>query len=48
MSAFKSGRDLVEDLPRSGRSLTSSTEININKMKEMDGKSSFRFERDSR
>jgi len=35
MSAFKSGRDLVEDLSRSGRPLTSSTEVNINKVKEM-------------
>ena len=34
-SAFKSGRDLVEDLPRSGRPSTSSAEVNIAKVKEM-------------
>ena len=34
-SAFKSGRDVVEDLPRSGRPSTSSTEVNICKVKEM-------------
>ena len=34
-SAFKSGRDVVEDLPRSGQPSTSSTEINIAKVKEM-------------
>ena len=34
-SAFKSGRDLVEDLPRSGWPSTSLTEINIAKVKEM-------------
>ena len=34
-SAFKSGRDVVEDLPRSGRPSTSSTEINIAKVKEI-------------
>lgn len=34
-SAFKSGRDVVEDLPRSGRPSTSSTELNIAKVKEM-------------
>ena len=34
-SAFKSGRDVVEDLPRSGRPSTSSTEVNIAKVKEM-------------
>ena len=34
-SAFKSGRDVVEDLPRSGGPLTSSTEVNIAKVKEM-------------
>ena len=34
-SAFKSGRDVVEDLPRSGRVSTSSTEVNIAKVKEM-------------
>ena len=28
-SAFKSGRDVVEDFPRSGRPSTSSTEVNI-------------------
>ena len=34
-SAFKSGRDVVEDLPHSGRWSTSSTEVNIAKVKEM-------------
>ena len=34
-SAFKSGRDEVEDLPRSVRPTTSSTEVNIAKVKEM-------------
>ena len=34
-SAFKSGRHVVEDLPRSGRTSASLTEINIAKMKEM-------------
>ena len=34
-SAFKSGRDVVEDLPRSVRPSTSSTEVNIAKMKEI-------------
>ena len=34
-SAFKSGRDVVEDLPRSGRPATSSTEVNIAKVKEL-------------
>jgi len=34
-SAFKSGRDVVEDLPRSGRPSTSLTEVNIAKVKEM-------------
>ena len=34
-SAFKSGRGVVEDLPRSGRPSTSSTEVNIAKVKEM-------------
>ena len=34
-SAFKSGRDVVEDLPRFGRPSTSSTEVNIAKVKEM-------------
>ena len=33
--AFKSGRDVVEDLPRSGQPSTSSTEVNITKVKEM-------------
>ena len=33
--AFKSGQDVVEDLPRSGRPSTSSTEVNIAKVKEM-------------
>ena len=34
-SAFKSGRDVVKDLPRSDQPSTSSTEINIVKVKEM-------------
>ena len=34
-SAFKSGRDLVEDLPRSSRPSTSSTEVDVVKVKEM-------------
>ena len=34
-SAFKSGRDVVEDLPRSGRPSTSSTEVNTVKINEM-------------
>ena len=34
-SAFKSGRDVVEDLPRSGRPSTSLAEVNIAKVKEM-------------
>ena len=34
-SAFKSGRDVVEDLTRSRRPSTSSTEINIAKVKEI-------------
>ena len=34
-SAFKSGGDVVEDLPRSGRKSTSSTEVNIANVKEM-------------
>ena len=34
-SAFKSGRDVVEDLPRSGRPSTSSTKVNITNVKEM-------------
>ena len=34
-SAFKSGWDVVEDLPCSGRPSTSSTEVNIGKVKEM-------------
>ena len=34
-SAFKSGRDVVEDFLRSGRPSTSSTEVNIAKVKEM-------------
>lgn len=34
-SAFKIGREVVEDLPRSGRPSTSSTEVNIAKVKEM-------------
>ena len=33
--AFKSGRDVVEDLPRSGRPSTSSTEVNFAKVKKM-------------
>ena len=34
-SAFKSGRDVVEDLPGSDRPSTSSTQVNIAKVKEM-------------
>ena len=34
-SAFKSGRDMVEDLPRSVLLSTPSTEVNIAKVKEM-------------
>ena len=34
-SEFKSGRDVMEDLPRFGRPSTFSTEINIAKVKEM-------------
>ena len=34
-NAFKSGRDVVEELPRSGRPSTSSTEVNIAKVKKM-------------
>ena len=34
-SAFKSSRDVVEDLPRSGRTSMSSTEVNIAKVEEM-------------
>ena len=34
-SALKSGQNVVGDLPRSGRSSTSSTEVNIAKVKEM-------------
>ena len=34
-SAFQSGRDVVEDLPRSCRPSTSLTEVNITKVKEM-------------
>ena len=34
-SAFKNGRDVVENLPRSGQPSTSSTEVNIAKVKEM-------------
>ena len=34
-SAFKSDRDVVKDLPRSGRPSKSSTEVNIAKVKEM-------------
>ena len=34
-SAFKSGRDALEDSPRSGRPSRSSTEGNIAKVKEM-------------
>ena len=34
-SAFKSGRDVVEDLPHTGRPSTSSTQVNIAKVKEM-------------
>ena len=34
-SAFKSGRDVVEDLPRSDRPSTSSTEVNVTKVEKM-------------
>ena len=34
-SAFKSARDVVGDLPRSGRPSMSSTQVNIAKVKEM-------------
>ena len=34
-SAFKSGQDVVEDLSRSGQASTSSTEVNIARVKEM-------------
>ena len=34
-SAFKSDRDVVEDLPRSRRPSMSSTEVNITELKEM-------------
>ena len=34
-NAFESGRDVVEDLPCSGRPSTSSIEVNIAKVKEM-------------
>ena len=34
-SAFKSGRDVVEDLPRPGQPSTSLTAVNISKVKEM-------------
>ena len=34
-SAFKSGRDVVEDVPRSGHPSTFSTEVNIAKVKEI-------------
>ena len=34
-SAFKSSRDVVEDLPRSGRPSTSSTKVNVAKVKEI-------------
>lgn len=33
--AFKSGRDVMEDLPRSGRPSTSATEVNIAKVKDI-------------
>jgi hypothetical protein len=33
--AFKSGRDVMEDLHRSGRPSTSATEVNIAKVKEI-------------
>uniref|UniRef100_A0A2H1WM79 SFRICE_031170 n=1 Tax=Spodoptera frugiperda TaxID=7108 RepID=A0A2H1WM79_SPOFR len=33
--AFKSGRDVMEDLPRSGRPSTSATEVNIAKVKKI-------------
>ena len=34
-SAFESGRDVVEDFPRSDRPSASSTKVNIGKVKEM-------------
>ena len=34
-SAFKSGRDVMKDLARTGRPSTSSTEVNIAKVKEL-------------
>ena len=34
-SAFKNSRDVMEDLPHSGRPSTSSTGVNIAKVKEM-------------
>jgi hypothetical protein len=34
-NAFKSGRDVMEDLPRSGRSTMFATEVNIAKVKEI-------------
>ena len=34
-SAFKSGRDVVEDLPRCGRPSTTSIEVNMAKVKEI-------------
>ena len=34
-SPFKSGRDMLEDLPTSGRPSTSVTEVNIAEVKEM-------------
>ena len=34
-SAFKSGQDVVEDLPCSGWTSTSSTKVNIPRVKEM-------------
>jgi hypothetical protein len=33
--AFKSGRDMMEDLPCSGRPSTPATEVNIAKVKEI-------------
>ena len=33
--AFKDGRETVEDMARSGRTLTSTTDVNIKKVKEI-------------
>jgi hypothetical protein len=34
-NAFKSGRDVMDDLPRSSKPATSATEVNITKVKEI-------------